>query len=351
MAAIGFDSENRNPRRSQPTNVVNPFAAAPPPQAPAAPPVTAPPSSQPARSGGQDRDSAFREFSQAYAQAGRTQLGADELGDFEALWRNAEGYDRPREWSEVFGEYKPRIAQRISGPAGPSQSGPQGPPGFQNTSPQFSDPAANLLENYALDRFNQRMNPNAQSGTAMYEQYLRELEQTLGQPVYSASDEALIKGRAIDDLTKERDATIARWMEEVSRRNLAPSSGPALEGLRRIEDHYNTLKTQVESGFARDAIDQTRQQRFQRADVLGNLAGSEEGRMADAGNYARIPLSLQDRSFSQGLQLVGAGGNPSNLFSNALSFLNVGQQNQQYAQQQQQQFVAGLMNYLGYLFG
>lgn len=258
------------------------------------------------------------------------------------------GYDnRAQRIQDFAGQYARRAAPKPGSQTNRPNSGSSQP---FNTSPQFSDPAAGLMEDYALDRFNQRVNPNPASGTAMYEQYARELAETLGRPVYSAQDEAVLKTKATDAIMREYDATKRRWIEEVSRRGLRPTDGPALEGLRKIDQHYETLRTQVEADFARDAIAQTRQQRFQRADVLGNLAGSEEGRLSDAVNYARIPLGLQDRAFQMGQQLVGSGGNPANAINSALSFLDYGQRTNLINSQNRAQWVSGLMQYLGYLF-
>lgn len=191
-------------------------------------------------------------------------------------------------------------------------------PAFANTSPLFSDPASSLLENYALDQFGRRINPDPNSGTALYEQYARELIDTLRQPVYSPQDEAILKTRATNAIEQERSATQQRWIEELSARNIPRSSGIALDGLQRIEDHFNGLRTQAEAQFATDAIAQTRQNRLQVLDTAGALAGEEETRLQDAGNYARVPYDLQERAFQRNLQMVNAAGDPAQLTNSAL---------------------------------
>lgn len=231
------------------------------------------------------------------------------------------------------------------------QAGAMGPVGFQNTNPLFDDPASRLLEDYALDRFQQRQNPDPNSGTAMFEQYAKELINTLKGPVYSANDEAVLKGKAIDGIERERSATKQRWMEELSRRRIAPSSGIALDGILRIDEYFNQARNTFETQFAADAIQQTRQQRFQVLDTTGQLANSEESRLREALTYASIPKQLQDNAFQQGLQLVGAGGSPQSILNSALAIAQMGQQQGMYNSQRQSQLAGGLLQYLGYLFG
>lgn len=194
-----------------------------------------------------------------------------------------------------------------------------GAPSFQNTSPTFTDPTQRLVEDSALARMQHLQNPDANSGTAMYEQYARDLVNTLKQPVYSPQDESIIKGSALDAMARERDQTKQRWLEEVSRRGLNPSSGPALQGLLEIDNHYNTARTQVEAQFAKDAIQQTRDQRFQVGDVLSKLSQSEEGRLSDAVNYAKMPYGLTQDAFGRNLQLTSAAGNPAQNLQSLLS--------------------------------
>lgn len=220
---------------------------------------------------------------------------------------------------------------------------------FKNTSPQFTDAIQRLMEDNALGRYRHLTNPDPNSGTALYEQYARQLFNTLQQPPYSTSDEAVIKGRAFDALSKERDQTIQQWQQEMARRNLPMTSGPALEGLRRINEHYETMRTQTEADFARDAIGQTRAQRFQALNTAGQLAGSEEGRLDKATQYAAIPYGLSQDAFARNLSLVNAGGSPSSVLSSALALLSNGQQMNQFNDQQRAALTEGLLQYLGYL--
>lgn len=216
-------------------------------------------------------------------------------------------------------------------------------PAFQNTSPLFDDPASRLIEDYALDQFGRRQNPDPNSGTAMFEQYARELIDTLKQAPYTQGDEAIIKTQATNAIMTDRDQTRQRWTEEMSRRGIPLSSGPALEGLMRIDQHFQGLKTTVDANFAREAIDRTRQQRTQVLATAGQLADSEEGRLREALTYASLPKQIQDNAFQQGLQLVGAGGNPQSMLNSALSLFNSVQSNNRLAAQDRADSVEALM--------
>lgn len=234
-----------------------------------------------------------------------------------------------------------------------------GPSGY---APQFDDPGAQFLEKFALDRFNQRTNPDPDSGTALFERYLRELFGSLGQPtafegyapelvnqlkqpVYSDQQSSQLKASVYDNIEVQRDQTKQRWIEEMGRRGIPLSSGPALEGLLRIDEQFGTMRTIADREFATNAIGLTENRRFQILDVLSQLAGaqkarrsegmntarslmeSEEGRLDAALPYAAIPKQLGDDAFQQGLALTGAAGNPASSLASALAIYNSVSQN------------------------
>jgi hypothetical protein len=240
--------------------------------------------------------------------------------------------------------YGEREQQAASGGGGSA-------PAFRNSSPSFTDPTQRLVEDSALARYKQLQNPDANSGQAMYEQYAKELIATLKGPVYSAGDEASIKAGALDSVFKDRDQTKQRWLETISQRGMSPSSGPALEGLRRIDEHYKTLQTTVDAQFARDAIDQTRAQRFQVLNTAGQLAGTENSRLDQALDVARIPYNLSNDAFSRNLSLVNAGGSPQAALNSALQLFQSNQYANAQSSAQRQELANGLLQYLGYMFG
>lgn len=254
---------------------------------------------------------------------------------------------------------------------------------------QFDDPGSKLIEQYALGRFHELQDPNPSSGTALFEKWLRDLvgkQQTqtpleselpnivsqvkqpsqyeqyvpemvnqLKAPVYSDQESSQLKARVYDDIEVQRQQTKQRWIEEISRRGFQPSSGPALEGLLRIDEQFNTMRTVADREFAVNAIGVRENRRGQIADALlglknaqsgrlgevvqalsalgseargrdsrttdalSSLHGSENERQDKALTYAKLPKQLSDNAFQQGLQLVGAGGNPQSMLNSALS--------------------------------
>ena len=220
-----------------------------------------------------------------------------------------------------------------------------------NTNPQFDDSSQRLIEDYALDRFHQRQNPDPNSGTALFEKYARELIDTLKQPVYSPEDEAVLKSKAVNTIEGERTQTKQRWLEELNRRGIAPSSGIALQGLLDIDNHFNTARNTFETSFAADAVSATRANRVQVLDTYGQLADSEESRLREAGTYAAMPYGLQNDAFQRNLQLVGLGGNPSNFINSLLGIQEAGMQADYYRSSNRAALSAGLLQYLGYVYG
>lgn len=286
------------------------------------------------------------EYERRRAEALAAGVPAAWLTDFENRNRNAE---------TGFGDaHRAREAWR-SQQAGHTDGGPgsNGAPGGRGPlqSPQFSGAGQNLIENYATDRFGHLTNPDPNSGTALFEKYARELIDTLKGPVYSAQDESIIKGSAMDTIERDRTATKQRWLEEVGRRGFNPSSGVALAGIQRIEDQFNQYRTTVEAEFARKAIDQTRLQRQQVLGTAGQLAASEEGRLDKAGTYAYMPYGLEQDAFNRNLALVGAGGTPQSTLSSALALLNANMNANAYESAQQTALTQGLLEWLGYQFG
>lgn len=232
------------------------------------------------------------------------------------------------------------------GGTGSSGSSAGSRPAFQNTSPRFDDPATRLVEDTALARMQSRTNPDPNSGTALFEKYARELIETLRGPVYSASDEAIIKTQAFDNIQREEDATIQQWIELTSQRGLTPSSGPVLDGILKIKNQYRGLRTTVEAQFARDAIAQTRVQRTQVLDTAGQLANSEESRLREALTLAGVPLSLHNDSFARNMQLLNAAGSPTQYLNTLMQTWQAGNQQNQIDSNNRAGTAMALLEYL-----
>lgn len=220
-------------------------------------------------------------------------------------------------------------------------------PNQPNTSPQFTDPGQQLVESTALSRLQQLQNPDPNSGTAIYEQYAKQLMATLQQAPYTSGDEATIKAGAFNSIEADRTATKQRWLEELSRRGILPSSGVALDGLNKIENQFNQLRATVDNSFAQNAITTARNNRLQALDVAGSLAGSENNRLDAALNVSRIPYNLSTDAFNQNIAAVQAGGSPQANVQSALSLMTATQNSQTLSSANKAQALQALFDYIG----
>lgn len=313
--------------------------------------------------------SRFSDAQQQQYVADATAAGADSAYIASFLQRN------PDDWNRLAESLRPTshrpydsqtsnpaqqaanaTADRFMAPAFSAPGGSGGGGGFQTSggstggapafTGQFDDPAASLIEQYALDRFHELQDPNPNSGTAMFEAYLRELTETLKGPVYSDQETSQLKASVYDDIEIQRTQTKQRWLEEVGRRGFPPSSGVALEGLQRIEEQFGTMRTVADRQFATKAIDMRDKRLFQVAEALKGLAGSEEGRQDKALTYATLPKQLSDNAFQQNLQLVGAGGNPGSMLSSALSIYNAVSNNTQIDQKRRDATLEAIFEFI-----
>lgn len=220
-------------------------------------------------------------------------------------------------------------------------------PNQPNTSPQFTDPAQQLLESNALNRQQQLNNPDPNSGTAMYEQYAKQLVEQLKGPSYTAGNEAAIKAGAYNAIAQDEQTTQQQWLDEIARRNLRPGDGPALEGLQRIKEAFSKLRASVDQQFAVKAIDMGRTDRLQALDVLGNLQASENTRLDKALTVARIPYDMGQDSFSNNLAAVNAGGSPAQNVQTAIQLATAIQNSNSIDSAQKSYALSAIFEFLG----
>lgn len=221
------------------------------------------------------------------------------------------------------------------------------PPASAPAQTGYEDPGTNQLLQYLQDRFKSLMNPQAGSGQSIYEQYARELMAKLQQPAYSDADAQVLKANAYDSMEQERSQTKQRYMETLSRRGILPSSGIALDGLIKIDNHFDGLRAQVDRGFATQAMEAQRQNDLTALQVAAQLASSENGRMNNAYQFAYAPYQLNNDAFGRNLQLVNAGGSPYSFLNSLVGAGNYGQA----VNQQQANNIGSLMQYIGFIMG
>jgi len=263
------------------------------------------------------------------------------------------------DWTPAGSENIPRVNDnpRFNTTAVAAQPWQEWTPGGANIHPQapngseFTDPSQMRIEQHAINQFNQTANPAAGSAARAFEDYLGQLGQTLQQPAYSTSDASIYTGAALDSIEREKSAAKQRWVEELGRRNIAPSSGIALDGLMKIDNHYAGLRTTQQTDFAKQAITDTRQQRMQAADVLGQRVTAENQRGQQAAQWAAQPYQLVQDSFARNASVANAQ-QPQSYLNSQIQMANgrYAIDQQQAAQQanSQQQWLEYLA-YMGYL--
>lgn len=208
-----------------------------------------------------------------------------------------------------------------------------------NSSPQFTDPSQQLLESYALNRFQQLQNPDPNSGTALYESYAKQLVDQLKAAPYTQGDEAAIKAGAYNQINQDEATTTQQWMQEMAKRGIPPSSGVALQGIQNIKQQFNQSRASVDQQFATNAIGMSQANRTNALGVLGNLATSENTRLNAAGTYAAIPYNMTQTAFGNNLAAVQAGGNPAMNTQTAIQLATAIQNSQTMTAAQKAQFL------------
>ncbi len=217
---------------------------------------------------------------------------------------------------------------------------------FSNSSPTFDDPTQRLLEDYGLDRFQSLQNPDPNSGQALYESELKALVDKLRGPVYSPAEEAAIQAKAYDNIYRERDSAIANFKQQMSRLGHGAQSGTVAAGVAEIERQFEGVRAQADNDFAIKAIELRRVSDQQLTNLLGTLAGTEEGRLASALQYGQIPYALSNDAFQRNLQASGMGGNPNQLLQSVMGVANQVAANNSVGAQQQQATMANLLEFL-----
>lgn len=217
---------------------------------------------------------------------------------------------------------------------------------FSNSSPTFDDPTQRLLEDYGLDRFQSLQNPDPNSGQALYESELKALVDKLRGPVYSPAEEAAIQAKAYDNIYRERDSAIANFKQQMSRLGHGAQSGTVAAGVAEIERQFEGVRAQADNDFAIKAIELRRVSDQQLTNLLGTLAGAEEGRLASALQYGQIPYALSNDAFQRNLQASGMGGNPNQLLQSVMGVANQVAANNAVGAQQQQTTMANLLEFL-----
>ena len=224
---------------------------------------------------------------------------------------------------------------------GPAPSPAPSPP-WQPGQNVFKDPATveweALLRRYVGKLTNPYEAPDYQAMLKNLRLYAGQLR----QPGYTPNERDLIQTGSIDPLAQARDDAKQRAITHLAARGISPGSGPAVESMNEIDRQFAAQDASIRADFARQAVarDASRAQQAAQLDILlpqleTQQFGYNEGRFGQGvESMFQIP-QLADRRLGLAMQMLGLGGSPGQF---GLGLAQLGQQNQQFSQQQQDAF-------------
>lgn len=149
----------------------------------------------------------------------------------------------------------------------------------------FSDPATSGWESLLRQVSGQLMQPQQTQDYQGLVDYLKKYMGELQGPAYTPGQSELIQNHALDPMTQTRDADRQRILQQAAARGLTPNDGPVQQMLQDLDRNYGQARTQVQSGFANQAIGMEKQQHAMAEQVGHRLQTLEQGQQS--GNEAR----------------------------------------------------------------
>jgi hypothetical protein len=183
----------------------------------------------------------------------------------------------------------------------------------RNVPAQFTDPVSRYVEQFAQGRAQRLENPPPDSGMALLEKSLRDIAAQFQQGGFTNAEQEIFQTQSLDPLEKLRQERKQQVMHQLSQRGIAPSSGVAIQMLADVDRQFDQMRTQTQADLSGRFAQERVARLLQSLGLLGNLSGSEEGRLDKAFQYRTVPMNLADRAFNQAFQLYGAAGNPLSL--------------------------------------
>jgi hypothetical protein len=178
---------------------------------------------------------------------------------------------------------------------------------------QFTDPITGPIEGYARQRAEERERPSSGSGQALLEQALKDIAAQFRQGGFTPGEQEVFQTQALDPLEQLRTARKRQVLQQLSARGIDPNSGVGMSMLADVDRQFDALRAQTQRSIAAQGAQETASRMQTAIQLLGSLAGTENQRLNEGFQYRTVPMNLADRSFSQGLQMYNAGGNPLTL--------------------------------------
>lgn len=202
-----------------------------------------------------------------------------------------------------------------TGSPGPTGTTPPGAGGTYTSNNPFDDPATrdyiDLLNSRIQDLLKPRVDPSLDAfmkmitdragalntpytnpDAAPLQDWMRKYFAQLQGPTYTPGQQDVIQTQALDPLERQRQQELKSVATVMASRGITPGSGPYLQMERDINQKFDAMRAQTQSGLAVNEINQGRQNQAQATNVGGQLASFTQGQFANNESRANDAVSL-----------------------------------------------------------
>lgn len=154
------------------------------------------------------------------------------------------------------------------------------------------DPSLDAFIKQIQDRVTGLQTPYTNPDAGPLQDWMRQYFAQLQQPTYTPAQQDLLKTQALEPMEQQRQAELKNVATTMASRGITPGSGPYLQAERDINQKYDALRAQTQSGLAVNEINQGRQDQASAANVGGQLAQFTQGQFANNEQRANDAVSL-----------------------------------------------------------
>ena len=189
-----------------------------------------------------------------------------------------------------------------------------------NVPAQYDDPITKFLETFAQRRAQERENPAAGSGQALLEEALQRISQQFQSEGFTPGEQETYQTQALDPLERLRSARKQQVLQQLSQRGIPPSSGVAQQMLADVDRQFDAQRATMQANLAGQFGNERVSRQLQGAQMLQQLAGTQNDRLNEGFQYRTVPVNLADRAFGQNMQVFDRAENSAgNAFNRSLS--------------------------------
>lgn len=217
-------------------------------------------------------------------------------------------------------------------------------PGYDYPGSQFSDEYTKLLEQIAHNQLDLLQGNNPQTKQLM--DFINTKFNTLSNANgYTPDELAILRTQAQEPIMASRDAAQQRELERTARAGYLPTSGITLDQQRQIDTDYGKASAAANRDLAINSINRKDQQMAQALQLgqMGMNIPQQQG--AQALDVAGMLYQLPRQAMMDANTIVN-GSAPQSVLTPYIQLLQQQQQNAQFQQQQNDQWLAGIGDWL-----